>query len=75
MKVVLKEYLQKRDISLAKLSRMTKLCYKTLNVFSCDHTKHVSRELLDTICYALDCQLSDILIPEPPKNASQIKKN
>lgn len=74
MKVVLKQYLKKRDISLAKLCRMTGLCYKTVNMWSLGHTKHLLGETVDKICYALGCNMNDIIQPETPQNHKEIKR-
>jgi DNA-binding Xre family transcriptional regulator len=74
MKVVLREYLRERDISLLKLCRMTGLCYQTISLWTLGKTKTLTLEMIDKICYALGCKISDILEPEIPTEAHKIKR-
>lgn len=75
MRLVLREYLQERDITLAKLCRMTNTCYKTLNMWVTKKPQYINMDIVDKICYALNCKLSDILVLEKPEDADNIKRS
>lgn len=74
MQILLKQYLKKRDISLAKLCRMTGLCYKTIDLWALGKTRSVIGDAVDKICYALNCTPNDIIKPDIPENREKIKR-
>lgn len=64
MKVILNETLDKKGISQYKLSKMIGITPANLNNFCNNKTTSVKFSILDNICEALDCDVSDILMHE-----------
>jgi putative transcriptional regulator len=65
IRVVLREYLDTRDISLRELARRANTHPEVISRFSRQATSGVSYDLLDRICLALRCQPSDLLVYSP----------
>lgn len=61
MKVILNETLKSKHISQYKLSKDTGIAASTLNNLSNNKTSSVQFSVLQKICDALDCEVSDIL--------------
>ncbi len=61
MKVILKETLAKKNISQYRLSLMTGISSPTINEICNGKRDGISYSILDKICDALDCEVSDIL--------------
>ena len=68
MKVKINDVLAEQGKSKYWLSRQTGITPATLTNISTGKTTRVSFDLLDKICFALNCTPSDILEPEPPTN-------
>ena len=64
MKVVLKETLEKMNISQYQLSKMTGITAGNINNLCNGKTKRIDFSVLDKICEALDCDITDIIIPD-----------
>lgn len=67
MKVILNETLKKKGLSMLWLSKATDIRYPTIYNLCNNNTNRISFELLDKICTALDCSVSDILQEEKSK--------
>ena len=74
MKIKLKEYLDQRDISLLRFCKRTGICYKTVNRWTLGRTNRLSADIIEKICYALDCSVDDIVEFEIPKHLDDIQK-
>lgn len=68
MKVILKETLEKMNISQYQLSKMTGITPGNINNLCNGKTKRVEFSVLDKICEALDCDITDIIIPDSQFN-------
>lgn len=64
MKIVLNNTLKSKNISQYKLAKDTGIAASTLNNLCNNKTSSVQFSVLDKICEALDCNISDILVPE-----------
>lgn len=64
MKIILNETLKTKNISQYKLSKDTGIAASTLNNLCNGKTTSIQFSVLDKICEALDCEISDILIHE-----------
>lgn len=61
MKVILNETLKKKNISQYKLSKDTGIAASTLNNLCNNKTTSIQFSILDKICNALNCNVSEIL--------------
>lgn len=61
MKVILKETLEKKNITQYQLSKMTGITAGNLNNLCNNKTSSIQFAVLDKICSALDCEVSDVL--------------
>lgn len=61
--------LLERDISYSDLSKSAGVSTATLTKMG--HDKNVTTEIIDRLCTALDCSVSDVMIFVPNKGASQ----
>ncbi len=68
MKIKLRELLDKKHKSIYQLNKETGIASSTLSRICNNKTSSIEFSVLDKICEALDCNVSDILIPE--KNSS-----
>lgn len=59
--IVLAEYLQERQISKNKLAEKANLQRTQLNAYCKNDIKRPDLDVLARICYALNCDLSDII--------------
>ena len=59
--IVLDEYLQERQISKNKLAEKASLQRTQLNAYCKNNIKRPDLDVLSRICYALDCDLTDII--------------
>ena len=59
--IVLDEYLQERQISKNKLAEKASLQRTQLNAYCKNNIKRPDLDGLARICYALDCDLTDII--------------
>lgn len=66
MKVKINDALAKRGKSKYWLSKQTGITAATLTNLSSGKTTKISFDLIDKICFALNCTPNDILEPEPP---------
>lgn len=64
MKVILNKTLENRKISQYKLAKDTGIAASTLNNLCNNKTSSIQFSVLDKICDALDCEVSDILLYE-----------
>lgn len=64
MKIILNNTLKSKNISQYKLSKDTGIAASTLNNLCNGKTTSIQFSILDKICEALDCQVSDILLYE-----------
>lgn len=64
MKVILNDTLCKKGISQYKLSKMIGITPANLNNFCNNKTTSVKFSILDKICDAINCEVSDILVHE-----------
>ena len=62
MKVILNDTLKNKGISQYKLSRLTGITAGNLNNLCNNKTSSIQFSVLDKICDALDCEVSDILV-------------
>lgn len=68
MKVILNETLNKKGITQYKLSKITGITASNLNNLCNNKTSSIQFSVLDKICDALECEVSDILIHEKKEN-------
>lgn len=68
MKIILKETLKRKNISQYQLSKLTGITPGNLNNLCNNKTTSIQFSVLDKICEALSCDISDILIPESSSN-------
>lgn len=59
--IVLAEYLQEKQISKNKLAEKANLQRTQLNAYCRNDIKRPDLDVLARICYALDCDLTDII--------------
>ena len=64
MKIILDSALKKKKISQYKLAKDTGIAASTLNNLCNNKTSSIQFSVLDKICDALDCEVSDILLHE-----------
>lgn len=64
MKVILNRTLEAKKISQYKLAKDTGIAASTLNNLCNNKTTSIQFSVLDKICDALDCEVSDILVHE-----------
>lgn len=64
MKVILKKTLQEKNISQYQLAKRTGITTSNINNLCNNKTSSIQFSILDKICDALDCEISDILIHE-----------
>jgi len=63
MKIILDSTLKKKKISQYKLAKDTGIAASTLNNLCNNKTSSIQFSVLDKICDALDCEVSDIVSP------------
>ena len=61
MKVILNDTLKKKDISQYKLAKDTGIAASTLNNLCNNKTSGIQFSVLQKICDALNCDISDII--------------
>lgn len=61
MKVILNDTLKSKNISQYQLAKMTGISASALNNLCNNKTTSIQFSLIDKICDALDCEISDIL--------------
>lgn len=61
MKIILNETLKKKNISQYRLSKDTGISASALNNLCNNKTTSITFSILDKICEALNCNVSDIL--------------
>lgn len=64
MKIILNDTLKTKNISQYKLSKDTGIAASTLNNLCNGKTTSIQFSVLDKICDALNCEVSDILVHE-----------
>ena len=64
MQIKLREVLDKKNKSIYQLNKETGIASSTLSRICNNKTSSIEFSILDKICEALDCDISDILIPE-----------
>lgn len=64
VEIVLKDLLEKKGVSRNKLCTMTATSYDLINRYYNNKVIRVDTDIIARICYALDCDVSDILIYE-----------
>lgn len=64
MKVILSDTLKSKGISQYKLSKITGITAGNLNNLCNNKTTSIQFSILDKICEALNCEVSDILVYE-----------
>lgn len=62
MQIILNDTLKKKNCSQYKLSKMTGISASTLNNLCNNKTTSIQFSVLDKICEALNCEVSDILV-------------
>ena len=67
IKVILSRYLGEVRIKQAELSRLSGVNKNTLSALYNDEIKRIDLEVLNKICYSLNCKLTDILEYTPDK--------
>lgn len=67
--VKLKDIMKKRDISVYQLSKKTGIKYHILKKYYYNDVYRIDLTNIAKICYALDCNLYDIIRYIPPKNS------
>jgi len=73
--IVLEEYLKRHDISKNKLSHDANLQRTQLNSYCKNEVQRPDLNVMARICYALECELSDIIKYIGPKKKSGGRKN
>jgi putative transcriptional regulator len=61
MRLTIKEYIDKQGITRYELSRRTGLIYQIIDRYYKNAVVRYDSYVLDKICEALDCQISDII--------------
>ena len=61
LKVILNDTLKSKNISQYQLAKMTGISASALNNLCNNKTSSIQFSLIDKICDALDCEISDIL--------------
>ncbi len=64
----LDQFLKEHNISRSSLSRNGQIHYKQLLKYCNNDMKKVDLSILARICKTIDCEISDIIEYEPPKN-------
>ena len=64
MQIKLREILDQKRKSIYQLNKETGIASSTLSRICNNKTSAIEFSVLDKICEALDCSVSDILIPE-----------
>jgi Predicted transcriptional regulator len=64
MKVILKDTLKSKNISQYQLSKKTGITAANINNLCNGKTTSIQFSMLDKICDAIDCEISDILLHE-----------
>lgn len=67
IKIYLKELMEKRNLSLTKLSFRAEMQRTQLKHYYDGTIQRLDMEVLSRLCYALDCDLHDLLEYIPPK--------
>ena len=75
MKVILSSTLEAKKISQYKLAKDTGIAASTLNNLCNNKTTGIQFSILDKICDALDCEVSDILVREKGDTSQQYRLN
>lgn len=73
--IVLADYLREKGISKNQLSDKANLQRTQLNSYCKNNIKRPDLDVLARICYALDCDLSDIIRYVHPKNRNGENNN
>lgn len=63
----LDELLEARGMTLTELSRRVGVSLVNLSVLKNDRAKAIRFSTLTAICHALDCQVGELLVAEPPR--------
>ena len=61
VKLTLDQYLDERGITRYELSKRSEIDYKTLNKYYHNRVRRYDSHVLDRICAALNCQISDLI--------------
>ncbi len=61
IKLALKEYIDKNNITRYELSKRTQIQYSIIDNYYKNKVVRYDRYILDKICTALDCEISDII--------------
>ena len=73
--IVLAEYLQERQISKNKLAEEANLQRTQLNAYCKNDIKRPDLDVLARICYALHCDLTDIIRYVHPSQTNGVNNN
>lgn len=67
----LDELMKKRNISISKLSYRAEMQRTQLKKYKDNDVQRLDIAVLSRLCYALDCDLNDLLEYIPPENLSK----
>lgn len=73
MQIKLREALEKKHKSIYQLNKETGIASSTLSRICNNKTSSIDFSVLDKICEALDCDVSDILEHEKSNSSNQMK--
>lgn len=64
--IKLKEIMEKQNISINKLAFRAEMQRTQLKAYMCEDVQRVDLSVLSRLCYALECNLSDLIEYIPP---------
>lgn len=67
MKIKVDEVLKKNGVTRSKLAKIVGVDYRVINRLCGGEAMRVDLDLLTRICYAMECDLADIMEYIPPK--------
>ncbi len=73
--ITIEDYIKKNNISKNKLAQKANLQRTQLNSYCNNKIKRVDFDVLARICYALDCEISDVICYIKPQTGERGKEN
>ena len=73
MKIILKETLKNRNVSQYQLAKETGIAASTLNKICNGKTTSIDFDILQKICDTIQCDVSDIMQPDPTNTKDDTK--
>ncbi len=69
IRIKLKEYMEQYNISINRLANRAEMQRKQVKKYMKENIQRIDLCVMSRICYALDCQIEDLLVYEPYEEA------